>query len=254
MDHKKIELYTGFPAITIVFPIHKDFKDTALNKIQLKNAVKTLRDQLKDRLSEEKMEWWRNRLKENIFQIQVGKETGSLIIYISEEVFEVVRIPVALPYAINIGERFESGYLSLANNLKSQYNVIALSKGGTRLFVGDGFGLTEIRNEHFPFPYVNEHEDHKENLKYSKEGSDIENKRLDAYFRQLDNALEGYIIQPCILLGVDRHIAHFQKVSRFSHQIIESVKGNFDNKNEADIFNTISPIINDKIYSIELVA
>lgn len=254
MDSKNIELYTGFPAITIVFPIHKDFKDTALNKIQLKNAVKTLRDQLKERLNEEQMEWWRNRLKENIFKIKVGKETGSLIIYISEDIFEVVRIPIALPYSIEIGERFASGYLAAAQNLKSQYNVIALSKGGTRLFVGDGFGLTEIKNEHFPFPFVNEYEDHKENLKYSKDGSDIEHKRLDAYFRQLDNALEGYIQQPCILLGVDRHIAHFLKVSGLSHQIVESVKGNFDNKNEADIFNMISPIINDKIYSIELVA
>lgn len=234
MRHTDLQQLIGleeYPAVSIFMPTHIAHPETQQDPIRLKNLLDEARQRLDtevgkrpswpiidqlDRLAEE-IDWRRNQ--------------QGLALFASEGFATAVRLPFTVEERVTVDRTFETRELITAYQRTPDYLVLTLAERPSRLFRGDGDQLEEVRAEGFPLtregaPGVTRRPDAPQMAR-----SNIREAHLDAYYREVDEAL-GRVLAgeslPVVVVGAQPVLSGFDDVTRHKDRIIGRIEGSHD--------------------------
>jgi hypothetical protein len=187
--------------------------------------------------------------------IDFSHNSDGLGIYISSDIKLAVQFPFPVEEKVMVGDSFEIRDLLYKDNFSVPYLVILLSKNQIRLFKGLLDELEEIIDESFPLSYEEEYEynppsrgtpftGHTTVRNFEKEKSSLQEIRFQQFCHKADKLLNQYVTTlPIILLGVEKDIAWFQKVSAHSTNLVLTIDGNYDYLNQKQLTDIIWPVM-----------
>ncbi len=179
------------------------------------------------------------RVQELAEKIDFVHSSEGIGIFVSKNHARLVSFPFPVKKKLVIGDSFEVRDLVYRENFMADYYVLSLSEKIVRLFKGNGPSLREIKDGTFPARYRDTYEYSRpargssvsSSLKGAeKDKSVVEEKRLQAFFHELDKKLSAYINSavPMLLAGARKDNGYFMKVSVHGKSIIGKVEGNFN--------------------------
>jgi hypothetical protein len=240
--------------ISIFLPTHRAGAETRQDPIRLKNLIRTCEARLVDHGFKPQ------HAKDVLGPARELTERGSfwrvqadgLAIYLTDGVFECLRLPLALPERIAIGERFDVKPLLPLFTAGGRFYLLGLSQKRVRLFEGTQFGIDEVDLQNVPqgvrdaLKYdVHEHQQgvhtgtgmpvtrRKQAGVFHGQavGVDDAKERTLEYFRQVDRGLKGVLkdhFAPLVLAGTEELFPIFREANTHGALLENGVRGNPD--------------------------
>ena len=140
---------------------------------------------------------------------------------------------------------------------EKHFYLLAISKGGCRLFKGNKFGLAFIEVNDMPRDYKSEVADTGVSTTFRSigegashgagDGSDTDKVYLNQYLKQVDNAVWNQVLHnknaPLLLAGVEYVTAMFRDVSKYKNLLEDTIDGNHERKSADELFEMTKEIV-----------
>ena len=235
----------GSVCISIILPTHRLSPDRRVDNLKLKNSITAAKQLLQYKYPVSNIQLLMEAIDEIYDTIDFSHNSDGLGIYISSDVKLSVQFPFAVEEKVMVGDSFEIRDLLYKDNFSVPYLVILLSKNQICLYKGLLDELEEIIDENFPLLYEEEYvynppsrgtsfTGHTIVRNFEKEKSSLEEIRFKEFYQKADKLLNQYVISdsPIILLGVQKDIAWFKKISIHAKKLIHTIDGNYDYLNK----------------------
>jgi len=225
-----IETVHQRPSISIIMPfIAKINLETEL-KHSFKVAVDKVERELKSNYSEETSEFMIRKLKATIYNVDVKIPKRGVAIYVSPAFEKIVYLDVMVKERIVIDESFAIRDLIYSKKQCPKYLLLLLSAKRFSIYLGNLNQLTKI-GASIPesiYAYINEWPEKVANFTDSNDRKQIV---LQKFLQHIDTDL-GRVIQeyelPVFLMGTEKLIGHFKKISKHMEAIAGYINGNYD--------------------------
>ncbi|MGN6490960.1 MAG: baeRF3 domain-containing protein [Agriterribacter sp.] len=217
------------PAVSIFMP----FKPTLTSKTALTYSMKLLVKEAEQKLLNdypgEVVVLVIFKLNELLKKINYSTSRKSIAIYVSP-VFEKVLYPdFDMEAAVAVEDSFQLAQLTNYKKQSKNYLLLLLNGRQGKIYLGDDNSLSVIVSAPLKpvYTYVNDAPERVGNF------SDISERRqaiMEKFIRHTDNGL-GIIIDayrlPVFVMGPERIIGHFKKMTRHQAAIVEYIAGNY---------------------------
>ena len=246
----------GSVCVSIILPTHRLSPERRVDNLKLKNSITAAKQLLQYKYTVSNIQLLMDAIDEIYDTIDFSHNSDGLGIYISSDIKLAVQFPFTVEEKVMVGDSFEIRDLLYKDNYSVPYLIILLSKNQIRLFKGLLDELEEIIDESFPLTYEEEYvynspsrgtpfTGHTTVRNFEKEKSSLEEIRFKQFYQKADKLLNKYIISasPVILLGVEKDIAWFEKVSVHAENLIHTIDGNYDYLNEKQLSDITWPIM-----------
>lgn len=242
----------SWPSISLYVPTHRAGGDKAQDRIRFKNLIRSARDRLVNSgLGEVEADAALGAARDILDDPTFWRDTGEgLALFISPELFEVVRLDVDIPERIVIGGRFHLRTLLAAMRENHRFFALAVDRNGCRLFRGDAGKIEQVTLEGAPESVADE-------LRYDEAGptlqhisvpmpgssagavfhghggeKDTHKIALERYLRKVATSLDKVTARergiPLLLLGVEYEVAMFRLISDYPNIAAPFVAGATD--------------------------
>lgn len=128
----------------------------------------------------------------------------------------------------------------------SNYWVLTLSKGKTRLLKLTGSKLSEINDKNFPLHYEEQFQFEPKSgppkVQYYDDESRTDEIRLHAYFRHVEHVLKPYLNAddlPIVLLCINAYFGDFKRITHLGNKVARTIHGNYDRHSVAELRNLL---------------
>ena len=242
----KLEGHADEPCVSVIVPLEKSYPANQQNHLRFKNAIKEVQSKLETRYSQETADALVQEITAMEKQLDYINTQEAIAVYVSPTLKETVELPIPVVTTVEVDDFFILSPLRESMASQKKYLVLALSKGNTRLFNGENNRLTEIKNDLFPMPFENEYQDEKTDPRFKKEESTVNNSRVTGFFRDVNRNLQQYMNNrsiPVVLMGVEKHLSTYEKISHHHPTIVEKINGNYDKQSESQIAEVVWPKI-----------
>jgi hypothetical protein len=245
----------GTVCVSIILPTHRLSPERRVDNLKLKNSITAAKQLLQYKYTVSNIQILMEAIDEIYDTIDFSHNSDGLGIYISSDIKLAVQFPFPVEEKVMVGDSFEIRDLLYKDNFSVPYLVILLSKNQIRLFKGLLDELEEIIDESFPLSYEEEYEynppsrgtpftGHTTVRNFEKEKSSLQEIRFQQFCHKADKLLNQYVTTlPIILLGVEKDIAWFQKVSAHSTNLVLTIDGNYDYLNQKQLTDIIWPVM-----------
>ncbi len=139
--------------ITIILNTHRTAPDNLKDKILLKNLLKEAENRLVESVDKRVAANLIERLTALEGTIDHSMNLESLILFVNEDVSEIVRLPIKVEDRVIIDQTFATRDLMRTLHLNSRYYVLVLSQSKARLI--EAFNDKVIKEIGKPFPFEN---------------------------------------------------------------------------------------------------
>ena len=231
----------GSVCVSIILPTHRLSPERRVDNLKLKNSITAAKQLLQYKYTVSNIQLLMDAIDEIYDTIDFSHNSDGLGIYISSDIKLAVQFPFTVEEKVMVGDSFEIRDLLYKENYSVPYLVILVSKNHIRLYKGLLDELEEIIDESFPLTYEEEYvynspsrgtpfTGHTTVRNFEKEKSSLEEIRFKQFYQKADKLLNKYIISasPVILLGVEKDVAWFEKVSVHVKNLIHTIDGNYD--------------------------
>lgn len=222
----------ALPCLTLLMPTHRLAPENAQDKLALKNLIGDAKEQLATQFNEREIRGLLSRLDAVLDGYDPAENLHSLAIFVSNNVCEVLHLPVATALQIVIEDNFATRILLKAMAEASAYYVVTLGEKNTRLIEAHLDRAHESTLAHFPLPNKHHQLPHKHRDKFTKE----EDNQIREYFHEVDIHLDEVLKTrslPIVVAAPEHALDNFRHVSR--HGLLATVVGNFENSTAAEI-------------------
>lgn len=244
----------GSICISIILPTHRLSPERRVDNLELKRSINAAKQLLQYKYSVSNIQSLLDAMDEMYQNVDFNHNSDGLGIYISPTVNLAVQFPFPVEEKVMVGDSFEIRDLLYKANYSVPYLAIMLARKEIRLYNGIWDELTEVVNENFPKAYEEEYlynppsrgtpfTGHTTVRNFEKEKSSLEEIRYKEFYHKADELLNQYVTPglPIILLGVEKDIAWYEKVSAHSKNIISKIEGNYEYSNEKQLADTSWP-------------
>lgn len=207
------------PCLTIVLNTHRTKPDSLKDAISLKNLVKEAETRLTEEFDRPVYEPIIEKLNLLVAEIDHNYNLEGMVLFVSGELAEMVRLPLEVKDRVVIGDRFSTRDLVRAMNQDAAYYVLVFSRRGARLI--EAFNdrvVREIFNDVFPMPNPIIETDPL--ILTMPQGQD---NIMENWFIQVDKAMMDVINAyplPVVLACEKSNYDHFMKVAKKKDRII----------------------------------
>lgn len=168
--------------ITIILNTHRTAPDNLKDKIVLKNLITEAENRLLESTDKRVAANLIERIKKLEATIDHTHNLESLILFVNEDVSEIMRLPMKVEDRVIIGDTFATRDLMRTLHLNSRYYILVLGQGKARLI--EAFNDKVIKEVGKPFPFENQQ---LFGLSRQESGnSKLLLDRMSEYFNQLD--------------------------------------------------------------------
>lgn len=244
----------GEICVSIIVPTHRLSPERRADKPEVKRAMEKAKQLLRYKYKPEKAELLIGKMDELFKMIDFSHNTEGLGFYFSPSVSLTVKFPFTVEEKVMADNNFELRDLLYKINFGKPYYVLLLSERGAKLFEGSWQEVSEIRDKNFPLEYQDEfiydrpsrsssYAGQAHVKSFERDKSVMEEKRFTDFFRYADILLKDYLRDDIslILLGPEKELAWFDKISDNSKHIIQKSPGNYNYFNLKQIADAAWP-------------
>lgn len=222
------------PALSIILPLEPEISIKTETAHALKIAADKARVLLADDYPGEQSRVVMQKLQGIIDNLVIPPKKKGLIIYVSPVFEKVFFVNVPVEEKVVVNEFFELRDMIYDAKQPIPLLLMVVSGKFCRVFKGDQYNLSPVHldiPESF-FPYIN---DAPERVANFTDMTDRKQAITEKFLRHIDNELDRVLHEnplPLMVLGAEKILGTFKKLSKHTDAIIAYVPGNYD---EADI-------------------
>jgi Bacterial archaeo-eukaryotic release factor family 3 len=235
------------PAVSIIFPFEPKMGLKTELAYKLKIAADKVEKELKEYYPGEMAQLVINKLNAVIKNLNFNTHKKSIAIYISPVFEKVLYLDIAVEEKIIVDESFEIRDLVYSKKQMHKYLVLVVSGKESRIFLGNSKDFVRIVSNHPESvnAYVNEVPERVANFSDMADRKDV---ITEKFLLHVDKSL-GIILNsyrfPLFVLGPDRILGHFKKLTKHAGDVIEFVAGNYDDAGPQNLKEILSPHVAD---------
>jgi hypothetical protein len=218
------------PAISIIMP----FEPKMSLKTELANSLKTAADMVEQELLKnypgEMGLLVMHKLRAIIKELNFNTHKKSIAIYVSPVFEKVLYLDIAVEEKIIVDKSFEIRDLVYSKKQFHKYLVLLLSGKESRIFLGNSDSFVRIVSDRPELveAYENDAPEKVANFSDMTERKEIV---MDKFLHHIDNSLDiilnAYHL-PLFVLGTERILGHFKKLTKHAGAVIDYVQGNYE--------------------------
>lgn len=244
------------PAVSIIVPIEPNMSLKATLSYTLKTAADKVEKELATNYPAEPVQLVMQKLRELIRTLNYDTNKKSIAIYVSPVFEKVLYLDIGVEEKILVDDSFEIRDLVYSKKQLYKYLVMLMSAKSIQLYIGHTSGLTKILSEspEMTAGVVNDAPERVGNFSDPGERKEIiTDKFLQHADKALGNILQGYNL-PVFILGTDRILGHFKKITKHANVLIDHIPGNYEDASVPELQKILEPYVNDwrKAKEIEL--
>jgi len=237
MNHtliNKIKEFKGSPAVTIFMNTNRTFPENNKDSINLKNLITKVGKRIKKEYGQNESALIISKLKEFATDIDHNYNLDSLMIFVSSDFLEFIRLPVKVSDSVFIADKFATKVLLRWLLQTENYYVLCLSRKVIRLIeaINDGV-ISEIIDSNFPI----ENESYLESDDIKKAWANVYDNHAKEFFNKADKLVNEYNKnkKPVVLAGDARNISYYKEIADNKNIIIGHIEGNYDDTKAHEI-------------------
>lgn len=223
----KIKEFKGNPAVTICMNTNRTFPDNDKDSINLKNLIIKVDKRIQKEYGQHESALIISKLKEFTTEIDHNYNLDSLMIFVSSDFLEFIRLPVKVSDSVFIADKFATKVLLRWLLQTEHYYVLCLSRKVIRLIeaINDGV-ISEINDSNFPI----ENELYLESDDIKKGWGSVYDNHAKEFFNKADKLVNGYTKSKnsVVLAGDVRNISYYKEIADNKNIIIGHIEGNYD--------------------------
>ena len=240
----------GGVCISIILPTgRRSFADRQQLPLQIKNAYRLVVEKLKAQGYREKaINIFRKRIEhawEDGLPKRAKQYPPSFALFLGMDFYKLVALPFNFPLRVVVSHEFEIKELLYSENQAIDYHILVLNKQHVKLYNGHGTAVKEITDNHFPQEFNEDHQRDKPayHALHMNDPSQVKSKRLEDFLHQVDKYMAPYKSLPLILVGADKNIGLYKKVSKHTKHIIGEVHSNHEKVSDRKLIADIWPAL-----------
>lgn len=235
------------PAVSIILPFEPRMNLKANISHSLKLAAGKVEKELALGYPAETCRLVMQKIRNLVSNLNYNTNKKSIAIYVSPVFEKVMYLDIEVEEKILVDESFEIRDLVYSKKQLHKYLVMLLSAKSLRMYIGDTTGLTKILSE-TPDMSAAAHHDPPERVANFTDPGERKEILTDKFLQHADKSL-GLILQagnlPLFLLGTDRILGHFNKITRHANAIIDQVPGNYEEATIPELQKILAPRVQD---------
>ena len=235
------------PAVSIIMP----FEPKMSLKIELTHSLKTAADKVEQELQENYPDEMgmlvMQKLRAIIKGLNINTHKKSIAIYVSPVFEKVLYLDIAVEEKIIVDESFEIRDLVYSKKQLHKYLVMLLSGKESRMYLGNSTTFVRIvsNTPESVYAYINDMPERVANFSDMSERKEIV---MDKFLHHIDNSLDiilnAYHL-PLFVLGTERIMGHFKKLTKHAGAVIQYVQGNYEEATVQELNEILEPHITD---------
>ena len=241
----------SLPSVSIIMPTElKSFADREKIMIRLKESVVSAEKEMLQKFDSATVEPIVQKLKELVESVDTSSLTKGIGLFASSQLSRKVAFTIPVSERMLITEIFSTADIQRNIEMRSEYEVLLLSRKDSKLFSGVGEELVEIKDSDFPMRFENEFQVKRPDphSKYQNEESKINQARVDNYYRKIAEALKRRDINiPIVLVGTIENRSDFKNTNKCPKEIIAEVNGNMTKNSVAQIRDKVLAAMKPKV-------
>ncbi|RTL56285.1 MAG: hypothetical protein EKK37_17595 [Sphingobacteriales bacterium] len=243
-----INAISYLPSVSVIMPFEpKTNLRTALTH-KLKIAGDKVEQQLFENYDHEKASVVINKLRNLLRNLNYDTDKKSIALYVSPVFEKVFYLDIPAEEKIIIDESFEIRDLVYSKKDFYKYLVLVLSAAWTKIFLVDPKQFIRVKTE-APDNVNAVWNEVPSKIANFTDPSSRKEIMLDKFLKYADEGL-GEVLKtmpfPVFVMGTERTIGHFGKITRNARHILDYVHGNYEEATEDEIRIALEPYINNR--------
>ena len=242
---KRLQGQRNYPSLSLLAPTHRTAPANKKDRIVVKNLAAQGLSRLQGEFKKREVAALVKNLNQLVNRVDWAHSLEGLALFASRDVATAVLLPFRPRARVVIDATFATRDLVYSLNRSPRYRVLVLTEKPTRLFDATTNVLTEYTAK--PFPMVHTGPGGASRLPGGQgiNRSAVRDESHRQFFRKVDDALaaiqkEDHV--PLIVVGVDRHLAFYQEVTKDPDAIIGVIAGSHDDPNPTALGKLVWPI------------
>ncbi len=235
------------PSVSVILPFEPKMSAKSELEYRLKRVTEGVQKALAKDYPADKTGLIVQKLKDLVRNLDYSTFKRSIALFVSPLFEKVFYLDIPVEEKVIIDESFEIRDLVYSKKEIHKYLVLVISSERGRIFLGNTvqfMRLSSISQEHALAP-GNDAPERVSNFSDPSERKEI---LMEKFLHHVDNQL-GVILKasplPLFVMGAERTVGHFKKISHYANRICGFVHGNFDEASEAVIQKAIAPLVTD---------
>ena len=247
-DEKAVlEAVKYMPSVSIILPFEPKMTAKKDLESRLQAAADKVEKDLTNTYPPEQYKPVTDRLKVLVKNVDFNTYKQSIALFVSPLTEKIYYLDIPVEEKIIIDESFEIRDLVYSKKDIHKYLILVLSNNKSQVFLGNTTQFVRImsnRPEHLA-GYRNDPPERVGNFSDPHARKEMQ---MDKFLHYIDNSL-GILLKayalPLFVMGADRTVGHFRKISRHTDRITDCIHGNFEEASEAEIRKLIAPYVSD---------
>ena len=265
-DYVRLINTLGEPSVSVYLPVESSPPERRQNPVRYRNLVKAVEARLRNDYPQDATHFV-DTLRELDTADFWGRPGKGLAVFLSQDMFEVHRIPFELPELVVVADTFHTRPLLKYVATEARYHVLAVSQDHVSLFNGWREFLTQVDAPGLPQhmkDVVGETETESQRHVHSAarggrrsiyhtpgEGSPDTHHNLGVFFRKVDAEVRRLLRnsgRPVVLAGQARNQAIYRGVSRLKFLISDGIASEAKDLSAEEIGKRAWPLIEKKAH------
>jgi Bacterial archaeo-eukaryotic release factor family 3 len=244
-DLLRLMNHRDYPSVSVLAPTHRTAPANKRDRIVVKNLVTEGLNRLHGEFKKRDVAGLVRNLSKLVDKVDWKHTLDGLALFASREVATAVQLPFRVKPRVTVDRTFATRDLLFTLNRAPNFRVLVLTEKPTRLFDATTSVLTEVTAKPFPMVHTGPGGISKLPGGQGINRSAVRDESHRQFFREVDNALA--VLQkeeplPVVVVGVERHLAFYQEVTKNPDAIVGLVAGSHDNPNPAALGKLVWPI------------
>ncbi len=233
------------PALSIIMPLEPHIS----LKTEMAHKLKIVADKAKRELlqyyPDEQCQLIMQKLRNLIANLDIPVKKKGIAIYISPLFEKVLYLDSPVEETLIVDESFEIRDLLYSAKQDIKFLLLILSGQQSKVFLGDPTALTPLPSNipESVYAFVTDSPERVGNFSDMTEHKQIV---IDKFLHHIDEELGNLINEyhlPVLVLGADRILGQFKKLSKHNASVMDYVDGNYESETIAELTNLIQPCL-----------
>jgi Bacterial archaeo-eukaryotic release factor family 3 len=235
------------PCISLIMPFEPKMNLHTELSYKLKAAASKIEQELLAVYTAEKVVPVMKRLEGVIKNLYYNTHKKTIAIFVSPLIEKVYYLDIPVEEKIIIDDSFEIRDLIYCKKQIHKYLLVELSSKWTKIYMGNGIQFVQVVTN-----VPNNIEAYKNDIPETVSNYSDKSKRkeilLNKFLQHTDNGL-SILLQtyhlPIFVMGTERTIGHFKKITHNTSHILTYIPGNYERKTEAELYKIMEPHVAD---------
>jgi hypothetical protein len=235
------------PCVSIIMPFEPKMSLKSELEHKLKLAFAKVDSELMASYTEEKALVVLRKLRSLVKRLDFNTYKKSIAIFVSPLVEKVFYLDIPVDEKIIVDDSFEIRDLVYSKKEMHKYLVLVLSSKRTRIYLGNSTTFVRVVSN-VPSHVAAFKNDISERVSNFSDPSGRKEIMLEKFLHHTDEGLsillKAYPL-PLFVIGTDRVIGHFKKITHNGNRIIGYIHGNYEGASEEELRKALDPHISD---------